>query len=194
MSKIYSFDDNLDFSQKNQRDPRWNQAYHEFFPGLSHIEFVSESKYQDGGVDKIIYMKDGKQYNIDEKVDKKGYIRFPIEIIQDSITGRPGWAVKEGQMTDYIAYLVRPKQDYYLISYKELTGALRKNYQRWLDDAHNSRNGFLYRVVKNDKEGGVVWHTHNICVPLRFLMKYFPSIQHWKTVVYQSDLLGNDDA
>lgn len=181
MSRIYSFDDNLDFSQKNQLDPRWSQAYHEFFPGLSNIEIVSDSKYQDSGVDKIIYMKDGIQYNIDEKVDRKGYPRFPIEIIQDSITGRPGWAVKEGQMTDYIAYLVKPDQKYYLIPYQELKDAYRRNEQQWLNMAKSrERNGFLYRIVKNDKKGGVVWHTHNICVPLNFLMNHIPDMQLWK--------------
>ena len=181
MSEIYSFDDNLKFSEKNQRDPRWNKAYQAFFPGLSHIELVSDSKFQDSGVDKIIYMKDGQQYNIDEKVDRKGYPRFPIEIIQDSISDRPGWAVKEGQMTDYIAYLVKPKQNYYLIPYKALADALQKNYQQWLNMAKSREyNGFLYRVVKNDKEGGVVWHTHNICVPLEFLMDHIPDMQLWK--------------
>lgn len=189
MSKIYSFDDNLDFSQKNQRDPRWEQAYRQFFPGLSHIELVTDKKSQNSGVDKIVYMKDGKQYNIDEKVDRKGYRRFPIEIIQDSKSNRPGWAVKEGQMTDYIAYLVKPKQNYYLIPYKELTDALQKNYQQWLNDAKDSRNDFLYRIVKNDKKGGVVWHTHNICVPLKFLMNHLPNIQLWKA----EDSQGGDD-
>lgn len=187
MSKIYSFDDNLDFSEKNQRDPRWEKAYRQFFPRLSHIEIVTDKKYQDSGVDKIVYMKDGKQYNIDEKVDRKGYPRFPIEIIQDSISNRPGWAVKEGQMTDYIAYLVKPKQNYYLIPYKGLIDALQANYQQWLNDANNSRNGFLYRVVKNDKKGGVVWHTHNICVPLNFLMIHIRNMQFWKVEKPQGD-------
>ena len=89
MNRIYSFEDNLAFSEENQRDERWNRAYQVFFPELSGIELVSNNESQDRGIDKIVHMNDGKQYNIDEKVDRKGYPRFPIEIWQDSIRGYP---------------------------------------------------------------------------------------------------------
>ena len=185
MNKIYSFENNLAFSEANQQDERWNQAYQVFFPELSRIELVSNNESQDRGIDKIVYMQDGKQYNIDEKVDRKGYPRFPIEIWQDHIRGYPGWAVKEGQKTDYIAYLVFPLQHYYLVPYKDLKEALRRNYQEWLGNAENRRNGFVYAKVLNDKKFGNVWETHNICVPFDILRNEIPSILLWQADEYK---------
>ena len=180
MAKIYSFEKNLAFSEENQQDERWEQAYRKFFPELARIEVVSDNQSQDRGVDKIIYMADGRQYNIDEKVDRKGYPRFPIEIWQDRISDRPGWAVKEGQETDYIAYLVLPLQHYHLIPYKDLKQALQSNHQEWLSNAQNRHKGFIYAKVYNDKQFGDVWETHNICVPFGILRNEMSSMQLWK--------------
>ena len=185
MNKIYSFERNLAFSEENQQDERWNQAYREFFPELSHIELVSDNESQDRGVDKIVYMKEGQQYNIDEKVDRKGYPRFPIEIWQDYKRRYPGWAVKEGQKTDYIAYLIFPLQHYYLIPYEDIKAALQKNYQQWLDNAKNYRDGFVYGKAWNDKKFGNVWETHNVCVPFDILRNHIPSIQLWEANEYE---------
>ena len=43
--------------------------------------------------------------------------------------------MKDDQQTDYIAYLVEPKQDYYLIPYKEIKNAYHRNQQQWLNYA-----------------------------------------------------------
>ena len=190
MSKIYQFEDNLAFSEENERDERWEQFYRAFFPELSYIEFISkEDKRQKVGIDKIIHQEDGKRHNIDEKVDRKGYPRFPIEIWQAKNINLPGWAVKEDQETHYIAYLVEPSQEYYLIPYREIRDTYHRNEQEWLNYAHNRRNGFIYAKVYNDKVGGIVWETHNVCVPFNILMNNIPAIQYWKT----EDLQGNDD-
>ena len=83
MNKIYQFEDNLAFSEENERDERWEHFYRSFFPEISDIETISgDDQRQKVGIDKIVHLKDGKQYNIDEKVDRKGYPRFPIEIWQ----------------------------------------------------------------------------------------------------------------
>lgn len=190
MKKIYLFEDNVAFSEENERDKRWEQFYRTFFPRISYIEFIpKKDERQKVGIDKIIHLEDGKQHNIDEKVDRKGYPRFPIEIWQAKNINLRGWAVKEDQKTNYIAYLVKPSQEYYLIPYEEIKDTYYRNEQQWLNDAHNRRNGFIYAKVYNDKEGGIVWETHNVCVPFDVLMNHIPTIQYWKA----EDSQGDDD-
>ena len=180
MNKVYQFEDNLAFSEENERDERWEQFYHFFFPEISDIEMIrGDDQRQKVGIDKIVHLKDGKQHNIDEKVDRKGYPRFPIEIWQAKNINLLGWAMKDDQQTHYIAYLVEPKQDYYLIPYKEIKNAYHRNKQQWLNYAHSRRNNFIYAKVYNDMIGGIVWETHNVCVPFDVLINQIPAIQIW---------------
>ena len=181
MSKMYSFEENTEYIRKNRDPERWNRAYHSFFPEMSHMkEIPEEDKRQKVGIDWILYLKDGTPYKIDEKLDRKGYPRFPIEIWQAHNMGYLGWALKEGQQTDYIAYLVEPKQDHYLIPYQELKDVYRRNEQQWLRMAKSrERNGFVYGCVWNNTKDGIPWHTHNVCVPFNVLRSHMPSIQLW---------------
>ena len=180
MSKMYSFEKNIADTEKSRNHEHWNRAYRFFFPEMSDIEFIpKKDKRQNVGIDSIVYLKDGTQYNIDEKVDQKGYPRFLIEIWQAHNKGYLGWAVKEGQQTDYIIYLVEPKQDYYLVPYKELRTLYHENEQQWLSNAKNRRNGFVYSDVWNNTEDGEPWNTHGVCIPFTTLRKYMPSIQLW---------------
>ncbi len=180
MNKMYSFEDNVDYADKNRNHERWNQAYRFFFPEMSHMEEIpKKDKRQRVGIDWIVYLKDGTQYNIDEKVDWKGYPRFPIEIWQAYNKQYLGWALKEGQETDYIAYLVDPDQDYYLIPYKELKDVYRRNEQQWLPNAKYRQNGFVYGKTWNNTVDGEPWNTHNVCVPFDVLMDHIPAIQLW---------------
>ena len=75
---MYSFEDNVAYVRENRNHEHWGQAYRFFFPEMSHIEEIAEKdQRQKVGVDYIVYLKNGTSYNIDEKVDKKGYPRFP---------------------------------------------------------------------------------------------------------------------
>ena len=186
MSKIYSFENNVAYIKENRNDDHWNRAYRFFFPQMFRIEEVSETDpRQKVGIDQIVYLEDGTQYNIDEKVDRKGYPRFPIEIWQAHNKGYPGWAVKEDQQTDYIVYLVEPSQNYYLIPYKELKDVYRENEQQWLNYAQNRLNGFIYGKAWNNTRDGEPWDTHNVCVPFKLLRKHIPTIQLWNPGEYE---------
>lgn len=182
MNKMYSFEKNVKRNKENRNHEQWDQAYCFFFPEMSHMkEIPDEDERQRVGIDYIVYLKDGTQYNIDEKVDWKGYPRFPIEIWQAYNLRYPGWAVKEGQQTEYIAYLVEPKQDHYLIPYQELKDVYHRNEEQWLSLAKSTqRNGFVYAdSVWNNTEDGVPWNTHSVCVPFDVLRSHMPSIQLW---------------
>ena len=179
MSPIHSYKENYDFSQENQKDERWELTYRMFFPEFSDIETFSDDEHQNSGIDKIVYLKDGTHYNIDEKVDRIGYPRFPIEIWEDYYRGVPGWAVKEGMMTDHIAYLVLPTIDCYLIPYKKLRSLLEQNYKQWESDAKSRRNGFVYGTPKH-RRNNRVGCTHIICVPFDFLVEIIPATQYRK--------------
>ena len=188
MSKMYSFEDNVTYIKENRNHEHWNRAYCFFFPEMSYLEEIpEEDERQTVGIDYIVYLKDGTQYNIDEKVDRKGYPRFPIEIWQAHNLGYPGWAVKDGQQTDYIAYLVEPKQNYYLIPYKELKNVYHRNQQQWLNMAKSKqRNGFVYADgVWNNTKDGVPWNTHSVCVPFDVLINHIPSIRLWNPNNYE---------
>ena len=180
MRKMYSFEKNIADTEQSRNHEHWDRAYRLFFPEMSGIEFIpEEDERQRVGVDSIVSLKDGTQYNIDEKVDRQGYPRFLIEIWQAHNKGYPGWAVKEDQQTDYIIYLVEPKQDYYLVPYKELRDVYRENEEQWLDYAKNRRNGFVYSDVWNNTVDGEPWNTHGVCIPFTTLREYMPSVQLW---------------
>ena len=180
MSKMYSFEQNTQYIRENRNPEHWDQAYHFFFPEMSNIEEIpEEDPRQRVGIDSIVHLNDGTQYNIDEKVDRQGYPRFLIEIWQAYNLRYPGWAVKEGQQTDYIIYLVEPKQDYYLIPYQELKTVYYQNEQEWLYNAKNRYNGFVYSDVWNNTKDGVPWNTHGVCIPFNLLMNHMPSIKLW---------------
>lgn len=151
MNDIYSFEADIKYIKDNRNQDQWNKAYRFFFPEISHMEEIpGDDERQKVGVDWIIYMKDGTQYNIDEKLDKKGYPRFPIEILHRQANNHtiPGWALKEGQQTHYIAYLVEPKQDHYLIPYQKLRSIYLRNEQEWVRFAKERYNGFVYGITQ----------------------------------------------
>lgn len=180
MKKIYWFEDNIDFVKENRKDPRWDRAYRFFFPEISRLEEIpDEDKRQTVGIDYILHLQDGTQYYIDEKVARSAY-PFPIEIWQDYKRGYRGWAMKEGQKTDYIVYLIKPLQHYYLIPYKELKDVYRKNEEQWLEYTRTRQNGLFYKKVYNNIKGGNVWETHNVFVPFDFLMEHIPGMRLWK--------------
>ena len=180
MNDMYLFEENTEYIRKNRNHEHWNRAYHYFFPEMSYMkEIHEEDRRQNVGIDWILYLKDGTPYNIDEKVDRKGYPRFLIEIWQAHNKGYRGWALKEGQQTDYILYLVEPKRDYYLVPYQELKAVYLRNEQQWLNDAKMRRNGFFYSDVWNNTKDGEPWNTRGVCVPFDVLMHHIPAIRTW---------------
>lgn len=113
-----------------------------------------ESQYN--GVDRIIYLENGKTLTIDEKIRSKDYDDILLEFISNDKKNTPGWMEKDLSI-DYLAYAFLPSKTAYLFDWRMLKLAWSLYNQAWKDN---------YKIAKAENQHYV---THSVCVPIREL-------------------------
>lgn len=111
---------------------------------------------QYNGVDRIIYLENGKTLTIDEKIRSKNYDDILLEFISNDKKNTPGWMEKDLAI-DYLAYAFLPSKTAYLFDWRMLKLAWASYKQAWKDN---------YKIAKAENEH---YFTHSVCVPIREL-------------------------
>lgn len=142
---VHDFAERLEFSHSMGGEPAWIQMYLEKFPEqILNVRIDANSRYQQCGIDRHIYLPDGKILAIDEKVrdpknvDKEGEPYRDILLEEFSVWkgdghagNKPGWSLDIKKQCDYVAYAIPAIGRCYLLPFELLRLAARANLSRW---------------------------------------------------------------
>lgn len=155
-----NFGDDLRLSHGLSGDPAWDDYYHQLFPTLvKAVEIPADGDMQRKGVDRILFLENGQQLTVDEKVrrcDVK-YRDVLLERYSDAARRTPGWAIDDHKKCDYVAYAIPYHKVCYFMPFPLLRAAFKEHGAEW-------REQFGWRKAPNDYQGRT-WVTYNVPVP-----------------------------
>lgn len=167
---LHSFADSLAWSESYSDAPWWLEVYRRAFPNLASMVRVRDDGWaQRGGIDRVLQLKCGRTYTVDEKVRAKDWPDFALERWSDTAKQKPGW-IQKPLACDFIAYAFVPSQTCYLLPVPTLQRAWRLFGRKWAD---------AYGEIKAPNSGYV---TTSVCVPRDVLMRSLSDamVVHWK--------------
>lgn len=154
------FNECLKLSEDNKTDTFWTNVYNIAFPNMTNnmTGYKGKCQSQEYGVDRIIYLENGKTITIDEKVRRDVYPDIALEYVSNDTTQSLGWMEKDLSI-DYLAYAFLPTKTVYLWDWRILKLAWNKNKDKWKKEYFISR-------AKNQ-----YYTTLSVCVPIATLQQ-----------------------
>lgn len=123
MKLVHDFNEQLAYSEEASAEPFWRAVYQKAFPNMvSCVPTFGDYESQRLGIDRKIFLANGKTLKTDEKKRKKVYPDFCLEYISIDTTGAPGWMEKDLSI-DYLAYAYMPIRRCYLLPWLPLRRA-----------------------------------------------------------------------
>lgn len=155
-----NFNECYEFAENGKCEPFWDNVYKKAFPNITNhmrgrVEYCNSQKM---GVDRIIYLENGKTITIDEKIRKKVWDDIALEFISNDKYNTAGWMEKDLQI-DYLAYAFLPINTAYLFDWRMLKRTWEHYKNEWKKE---------YFISKAINEG---YTTHSVCVPINVLIK-----------------------
>lgn len=162
MTVIHDFRQQLEWSEAAGYEPFWGAVYKKAFPNLvNHMMCSGDTASQRMGVDRLLYLANGKIIAIDEKKRKEQYPDILLEYISVNTTGAPGWMNKDLAI-DYLAYAFIPTKRCYLFPWPFLRRAWLHYRDQWIEEGEKKSNGFRIVEAKNVK-----YKTLSVAVPIK---------------------------
>lgn len=151
---VHSFGERLDYSNRMSDEPSWTDFYRRVWPNVHHlIRVEGDCEHQRNGIDRIVILKDGREFRVDEKKRERSkktlkvYDDFLMEAYGDLAKKKLGWSVDPTKRCDFITYAIAEIFKCYLLPYELLRMTCRANWQEWTKghplDAQN--NGWVTR-------------------------------------------------
>jgi len=171
IKKVHEFRESLKRSHSYEDAPWWLEVYQKAFVGLIGVHSIRQDGWaQRAGIDRLIVLKSGKHFYVDEKVREKNYQDILIERWSDEARRIPGWIQKD-LACDYIAYAIAPTQICYLLPFQQLRKAWISEGKQWMKK---------YRPVRANNPNYV---TLSYPIPTQTLMNAMQKVQtiHWET-------------
>lgn len=165
----HNFQERLDWSQSLSDEPAWLDVYRKMWPDMLAAHRIdANSKWQKWGIDRVVYLPNGKQIFIDEKKREfrgKVYDDFLCEIWSvwrgsKHPANKVGWTLDREKHCEYIAYAVPQLGSCRFIPFELLRLTARKFYKEWIN---------LFGEVPPAQNNGYV--TRNVAVPWPYLAK-----------------------
>lgn len=135
---IHSFDDSSHWSGCVAAASDLDRFYRSHFPDLVQAVPMKSGAnvFQKNGVDRILYLGNGKHVTIDEKFRKKDYGDFLCEEWsvwrgEGRSDNKPGWTVDPKKTCDYLALIVVPTRRACLLPFDLLRTTCVANLERW---------------------------------------------------------------
>lgn len=136
-SVVHDFRERLEFSARLSDEADWIDFYRGPWPDMEAcVRLDGDSKWQRSGVDRVIFLPNGKQIYIDEKKREKDYGDFLLEIWSvwlgpKNSRNKIGWTLDEKKQCDYVAYAVLPAAKCHLLPNELLRIACRRRLREW---------------------------------------------------------------
>ena len=153
--KLNNYREDIQFSTSLAAD--LDRFYLAWFPGAVKVEHVEDLAMQKKGIDKLVYLEDGRVIKLEEKLRRKNWSDVLLET--QSRNGKPGWL--QTCRADYLAYVFEPSGTVYLLPVLLLQMAWRIFGPQWVKE-------FGIKRAVNATLGGYV--SVNIPVPRKRLV------------------------
>jgi hypothetical protein len=160
------FSKSYELAEGGKCEPFWNDVYLKAFPNMTnHMrgkkEYCNSQIY---GVDRIIYLENGKTITLDEKIRKETWNDIALEFISNDKYNTPGWMEKDLSI-DYLAYAFLPLKTAYLFDWRMLKRAWAHFKEEWKEKY------FKAKADNYSDSGEYLYTTHSVCVPIKVLME-----------------------
>lgn len=130
---LHDFAESLALSESYSDAPWWIDVYREAFPDLQAAVSIREDGWaQRAGIDRVLTLKHGRTYTVDEKVRTQDWPDILLERWSDEERRKPGW-VQKPLACDFIAYAFIPSATCYLLPVPGLQRAWRLNGRKWAE-------------------------------------------------------------
>jgi hypothetical protein len=158
------FSDSYELAEGGKCEPFWDNVYKKAFPNMTnHMRGRKElCNSQIFGVDRIIYLENGKTITLDEKVRKETWNDVALEFISNDKKNTPGWMEKDLAI-DYLAYAFLPLQTAYLFDWRMLKRAWVNYREKWKSEY------FIAKANNYGSNNEYLYTTHSVCVPIKIL-------------------------
>jgi hypothetical protein len=159
---------------------------------ISEIIQVKDKKQQFLGIDKIIKTKENKFLKLEEKIRRKDWGDFLIEIIANnrfatintntrtfsfSKKRGIGWGMKaktNDYNTDILLYYFEESNTGYLFSWKKFSRIIDKNLFNWILLARENKFGFSLKKAYNyDNYKKEKFYSENITIPKKIFLEAY---------------------
>lgn len=160
MNETYNdFDECFQIAEDGRHELFWDAVYKKYFYNMTNHMIGKHElcNSQKNGVDRIIYLENGKTITIDEKVRTKVYPDIALEYLSNDQTGTLGWMEKDLSI-DYLAYAFLPIKTVYLFDWIALKRAWNHYKNNWLER-------YFISIAPNK-----TYNTHSVCVPINILI------------------------
>lgn len=174
---VHSFGERLAWSGDLSDEPAWIDFYRTLWPNLiAATRIDADSWHQRRGVDRVVILKNGRQFQIDEKKREKDYGDFLCEVVSvcDGVRNGEvlnprgvGWTLDPHKVCDFVAYAVLPSRRCWLLSFEILRLAAVANLERW-----QARPGAWPKLAENRG-----YKTANVAVPWDDLFACMRAVQ-----------------
>lgn len=144
---IHDFHRSLEGSQRLSDEPSWIKFYQAVWPDvLTIVRVDKDSLQQRRGIDRMIWLPNGKQILIDEKNRSREspYDDIALELVSSGeiiggsyrVKGKnfKGWAVSDHKHCDYIAYSLPRFRRCYLLPFEILRATVNAEKRGWLNE------------------------------------------------------------
>lgn len=163
---VHDFQERLEYSATLSDEPAWIAFYQRIWPNMiMAIRIDKDSKFQRWGIDRMIYLENGKEFSIDEKKRDKDWGDFLLEewsaCLFDSTINRvikgmkKGWSLDEEKRCDFIAYSIPSSGKCFLLPFEILRVTCVANLKVW-----KAKPGKYPKIAQNQG-----YQTVNVAVP-----------------------------
>lgn len=129
--RLHNFRERLEWGECQKDEPFWDVVYRKAFPNLvNHMPTPGDVASQRMGIDRVVFLANGRSIMIDEKKRGKEYNDILLEYVSVDTTGAAGWIEKDLAI-DFLAYAFVPSGRCYLFSWPLLRQAWENNKTRW---------------------------------------------------------------
>ncbi len=134
--------------------------------GAVSIRHRESEEVDKAGVDYRIQCVDGTTIAIDLKCRQQDYGDVLLELRSNIENGTPGWAVKEGLLTDFFVIYWKDSQRVIKLPAKALRMALKANLPQWCATYGTRRNSTACSWTGTGR-----YHSEYICIPQQVLLE-----------------------
>ena len=129
---VHRFSESLALSNAYADAEWWIPIYRQAFPKLMTAVSIREDGWaQRGGIDRVLTLKCGRTYTVDEKVRTENWPDILLEQWSDEERRIPGW-IQKPLACDFIAYAYAPTETCYLLPVVPLQRAWRQRGREWI--------------------------------------------------------------
>lgn len=163
---VHNFKQSMANAEREKYDPFWIDVYNEYFPNVAHVSStIGNVVLQKQGVDRVVFLENGREYRIDEKLRFESYPDFCLEYWSSVEAQVPGWMEKP-MAIEYLCYAFLPTKTCYVLPWMELQRVWANAKREWIEKYRPiyAKNRSVY--------DGKIYTTKSVAVPIKEVLRW----------------------